>query len=56
MIHPKDWPTVPCPQCGKGSLLTYGIVACEVIDCPGPAVRMYGYERNGIVTPGAPEG
>lgn len=48
---PKDWPTLPCPDCGERSLLAYGSVLCEVIDCPGPAVRVYGNMNGGITVP-----
>lgn len=48
---PKDWPTLPCPECDNTSLKCYGAVVCDVIDCPGPAVRVIGNMSYGITVP-----
>lgn len=42
MTSVADTPALPCPECGRPSLLAVGGMLCEVLDCPGPALRPYG--------------
>lgn len=48
---PKDWPRLKCPDCNKESLVTYGSVLCEVLDCAGPAVRISSGSGGGLTVP-----